>query len=43
MITSLSEEVGVVHRRNQPKDFELVYRQLDGFIDVRPLLMQTIN
>lgn len=34
MITSLSDEVGKVHRRGQIKDFELAYRHLNDFVDV---------
>ena len=35
MITSLSDEVGNVRRRGQLKDFEVVYKKLDEFVDVR--------
>lgn len=34
MITSLSDEVGRVHRRGQIRDFEVAYHKLNEFVDV---------
>jgi len=35
MITSINEDVKVYHRKGQPRDFEVAYKKLDEFVDVR--------